>query len=425
MVNSLLHSTAVLSLKLSGYHLSCAVAVVLTYVTLVRGFSLSTITISPTIRAVSSVALYVSNSDSESSVFDGNSLLIFGNGNVANAVMTELENMSIAPTSFKNIFCTYRSLSRDEVNNYQIISENRITYIPFCESSKFVGLCSHILITIPPIVNNEGKTGNHYIDPILDCVGSNPCILDNILSDAFIGYVSTTGVYGNHNNSWVEEKSPTLCKSDSKASAYLDIENRWGEAARMGTRTAFIFRCAGLYGHNLSALHTVRKNGSCNLFLHRDDHVVKESEGTTSRVHLKDVGRAIVACMEKNKMASTINIVNLADSCPAKRSHVMQYACELLEESKAISPMSEKKIKRKHGKSSERRRRRNQDRKRVMNERMKEILAVYGGLSCPSYKEGLKFVLEGNIKKWKIEDNNNNGDSDSDSDSDSDGIKSL
>ncbi len=350
----------------------------------------------------------------EESSHNSDNLIIFGNGNVAKAVLdiltSQTSSLSSIPTrNFNTIYCTYRTSCPTSL---QSKNKSSISYIQFNEASKVVNECSYILVTIPPTVH-EGGT---YADPILDD-NENLGVLDNIPSDAWIGYVSTTGVYGNHNNSWVDESSPTLCTPGSKAFAYLDIERRWKEQIDNDElfestsipyrRRGFVFRCAGLYGDNFSALHTVLKSGVSDDFLQKQEHEKKgRYEGLTSRVHLEDVGRAIVASMgddiiippSPSHESSTINydIVNLADSLPARRSEVMYHANQLLLNSTVtVSFKSEKAV------MSERRRRRKRDRKRVMNDKMRSILNTYSGLKYPSYVEGLKSILEQNTENWQ------------------------
>ena len=298
--------------------------------------------------------------------------------------------------------------------------------------------------------NHPSKRTCMYMDPILD--HPNPKFISSIRSSrAWIGYVSTTGVYGNHNGEWVEEdesSSPLLCCENSKAFAYLDIERRWqhldggmGEGVGTGVdvhvdveqhgegtdwRNVCIFRCAGLYGDDFSALHTVRKKGfqesSSSSNSNPDSNSKQKSIlAYTSRVHLVDVSRAIVACMgigmgigngvESDPQPSS-GVFNLADSMPAPRQEVMQYAYQLLQQSNvdvgvgvdvgvdsgACAGAGAGAGARTSPNTSERRRRRKKDRKRVRNTKMMNLL---GNLSFPTYREGLEDVLANNLNEWK------------------------
>ena len=297
------------------------------------------------------------------------------------------------------------------------------------------------------------KDNNYnYTDPILD----NPTLFNSIIHQhenenenacgAWIGYVSTTGVYGNHDGNWVNESSATLCEEGTKARAYLDIERRWMELELQNEyRNVSIFRCAGLYGDRFSALHTVRKKGvvsgsgsaSASASASASGSELSNSgngqEALTSRVHLIDVGRAIVAGMglkrEGELESSSKGIFNLADSLPAARSEVMGYASNLLLNAGISIPSTTKEGSNPNGIAqvpisvsrplSERRRRRSNDRKKVSNQKMLSDLlhdsdsdsadsgsadsdsdSDSSGLMFPSYREGLKHVMQDNLASW-------------------------
>ena len=297
------------------------------------------------------------------------------------------------------------------------------------------------------------KDNNYnYTDPILD----NPTLFNSIIHQhenenenacgAWIGYVSTTGVYGNHDGNWVNESSATLCEEGTKARAYLDIERRWMELELQNEyRNVSIFRCAGLYGDRFSALHTVRKkgvvsgsgSGSGSASASASGSELSNSgngqEALTSRVHLIDVGRAIVAGMglkrEGESESSSKGIFNLVDSLPAARSEVMGYASNLLLNAGISIPSTTKEGSNPNGIAqvpisvsrplSERRRRRSNDRKKVSNQKMLSDLlhdsdsdsadsgsadsdsdSDSSGLMFPSYREGLKHVMQDNLASW-------------------------
>jgi len=305
-------------------------------------------------------------------------LLIFGNGNVANEVVNHLNGDNC--TAFETIYCTYRKTPP--------ATKSGVKFIHFDYASDVVSDCSHMLITIPPLIT-EDLPGENYRDPVTD----NLDIMHAIPKKMTIGYVSTTGVYGNHNNSWVDETSPILCKPGAKAFAYYDIEKRWQRINYDTNRKVFIFRCAGLYGDKFSALHSVLKSG-----IPKPSSVDPNDEGYTSRVHLKDVARAIIAAMKDTGLNG--GICNLSDSLPAPRSLVMKHAGELMLNHNVTVTGS----KSEDSGTSERNSRRNKDRKRVSNEKMKAILKDEGGLLFPSYFEGLREVLSINIDQWKTID---------------------
>lgn len=297
-------------------------------------------------------------------------LLVFGNGNLAKAIFSELKGTLV----FDQIYCTTRKRNDGE-NAFPDVH-----YIPFENASTILPDCSHVLITIPPVLLKDT-----YSDVILD----NSNIMKSFGHDTVVSYVSTTGVYGNHDGGWVNESSSTLCKSESKASYYLSFEERYQNC--INPENMSIFRCSGLYGNDFSALHTVLKRGGIDWL---DKNNSNDDDDITFRVHLQDAARSILACM----IGGHHGIFNLADDKPASRKEVMQYAYDLLV-SRNISILkqgddSEINV-------SERMRRRVSDRKRVSNTKMRELLSDIGGLRFPTYKEGLQSILQFNLDMWK------------------------
>jgi len=366
------------------------------------------------------------------------------------------------------------------------------------EVVKYLKQSTHVLITIPPqqqFDDNEAKW--NYYDPVLDYLNPNnntntntttnnnnkspnqhplsiytTTILDNNTT-SWIGYVSTTGVYGNHNGAEVDEISATNCIittttpagsiaatstsiTTTKAYAYLDIERRWKDLVldcnnhyrsrmedeeeekddiRIGGRKKVIltvFRCAGLYGNAFSALHTVWKRGYNPV----EDEALKKSRKkgrtttTTSRIHLDDVGRAIISSMNRSSTTNLYNeeddnggdtitndhsfcqVYNLADDESAPRTEVMKFAHELLTNSGYIKTKDDTTTNTlspeyrgpppKEQRLSERTRRRTTEWKRVVNSKMKrELLEPYNGrLLFPTFREGLASIVEDAAENW-------------------------
>ncbi len=404
-------------------------------------------------------------------------LLIFGHGNVAQAVIkyaTTSIDIDINQSSdtyvngpyFDSIICTYHKTPPSTSNLEQQDTYGiPIHYLPFDDNdygeesiihflktntATISQHISHVLMTIPPQPmfdrdskstsssssdsnsrsnkNDDENTAIIYRDVVLDSD-----IMNNIPKCEKMAFVSTTGVYGNHNGGWVDENSQTNCKVGSKAhDGYLKVENQWRDFARSSSKTnqssgatsttssrrrTFIFRCSGLYGSDFSALHTVRKKGWKGSNERREDNNDRH-EDITSRVHLDDVGRAILACLVqpedagngKDQIAHSpydgSDIYNLSDDMPSPRNEVMHFAYGLLKgahidigvgtKSQYHNQQQQRQLENVEGIFSERRKRRTKDRKRVSNKKMKEILQPYGGLKYSSFREGLIDVLKMN-----------------------------
>eukprot|EP00540_Astrosyne_radiata_P021289 CAMPEP_0116845590 /NCGR_PEP_ID=MMETSP0418-20121206/13354_1 /TAXON_ID=1158023 /ORGANISM="Astrosyne radiata, Strain 13vi08-1A" /LENGTH=314 /DNA_ID=CAMNT_0004476723 /DNA_START=17 /DNA_END=962 /DNA_ORIENTATION=+ len=216
-----------------------------------------------------------------------------------------------------------------------------------------------VLVTIPP---------NPSMDALMESLSIQ------LPAKTWVGVVSTTGVYGNHNGEWVNEDSPLLAKEDSMAYQYIEYEQKWQNVATGKEWTLSVFRCSGLYGSQRSALHTIWKMGCVP--------TPRSSEGVTNRIHEEDVARCILNAMRK----ATSGVYNLSDDLPETRSTVMAFAANLLSSIGATMPPCQRT-----GESSTRSRRRRSDVKRVSNSRMKDDLV--DELVFPSYRQGLSAVL--------------------------------
>ena len=203
-------------------------------------------------------------------------------------------------------------------------------------------------------------------------------------------------MYGNHNGDWVNEDSDVKCEPTSKGALYLRAENEWIAAAKSCGWKMNVFRCAGLYGDGRSALHTIRKRG----IQQETKSSAMKVVNPTSRIHEEDAARAILSAMQIHDEIdgdTSFQLYNLADDNPAPRSEVMVFGHELLGGSNLLpsqTPLSSRR------QPSERESRRKTDKKQVDNKRMKERL-LPEGLLYPTYREGLKAVLDVNREKWR------------------------
>jgi nucleoside-diphosphate-sugar epimerase len=235
--------------------------------------------------------------------------------------------------------------------------------------------CTHVLITIPPPRES---------DPVFDAVVRE--LEAHFVRGGWLGFVSTSGVYGNHDSAWVTEESPLLCSEDSPTYRYIRHEELWRERAQRFGWTFRVFRCAGLYGPERSALHTLWKKRTMN---------VSPTAGLTNRIHEADVARAIVASMAMPSKPGDCRVYCLADDEPESRAVVMQYAADLFESigiTVAVEEASDSFP------STTRSRRRGREIKRVSNQRMTEELL--SNLHYPTYREGLTAIFQDRSNPW-------------------------
>lgn len=218
------------------------------------------------------------------------------------------------------------------------------------------------------------------------------------------GFVSTTGVYGNHNGNWVTEESDLKCTPQSNAHLYKQAEEELWQRQSSFDGIVSSFRCAGIYDAHRSALHTVYRQGRPPRSSKSDSDAMEETP--TNRIHTHDIARAIVAsmvtcCSDSRGKNTPLDLVyNLADDEPAPRSLVLNYAADLLQ---GILPNREFEVEAPSASTTttRRERRRLSDRKLVSNRRVKEELLP--NFIYPTYREGLEAILLNPDTPWNQE----------------------
>lgn len=240
---------------------------------------------------------------------------------------------------------------------------NEVSWEDMDRIQKAARSCTHVLVTLPANTQYE----------ICELVASE------VPRGTWVGVISTTGVYGNHNGEWVNEESE--CRSNSP---YIHYENDWRERTKHCKLR--IFRCSGIYGSTTSALHTLYQNGRS----------VNESTNPTNRIHLEDLTDAVLASMNASMhrdAIASVEIYNLSDNLPATRAQVMDYASNLFASVGIRSSMLVSSVR-----SNKRGRRRASESKRVDNTKMKQELLA--SLKYPTFKEGLIAVLNDRSNPW-------------------------
>ncbi len=189
----------------------------------------------------------------------------------------------------------------------------------------------------------------------------------------WIGYLSTNGVYGDHNGGWVSEESD-LRGANLRALRRIEAEKNWLALAETHNLPLIVFRLPGIYGPGRSAIDAVREGKAKRIY--------KEGQ-VFSRMHVEDIAAALSASMERPRLHK---IYNLADDEPAPPQDVIEYACTLLGaeppplvplEEADLSPMAKSFYA---------------DNKRVSNRRLKDALGFK--LRYPTYREGLKAIRD-------------------------------
>ncbi|XP_044509885.1 protein YeeZ isoform X2 [Mangifera indica] len=230
---------------------------------------------------------------------------------------------------------------------------------------------SHLLVSIPPIVGVG--------DPMLQHME----LLRSTLVDGhlqWLGYLSSTGVYGNCGGAWVDEEYPAKPTTEL-GKLRLAAEERWLNLAHDLGLSAQVFRLGGIYGPGRSAVDTIVKQVPLS-----ESQKLRSSGQYTSRIHVDDICQVLKASIQK---PSSGNIYNVVDDYPAPREEVFAYALDLIEEKWSGTYKESKSMEEAEpfGKKGSLR-----GEKRVSNARIKKELSVR--LLHPSYKSGLQSIID-------------------------------
>lgn len=133
----------------------------------------------------------------------------------------------------------------------------------------------------------------------------------------WVGYLSTTGVYGDHAGGWVDEQTP-LSPSTKRGQMRVEAEAAWQDLAAETGMTLHIFRLAGIYGPGRGPFAKVRAGTA--------RRIIKEGQ-VFSRIHVEDIAQVLLASINAPRAGA---IYNLCDNDPAPPEDVIAYAAELL-----------------------------------------------------------------------------------------------
>ncbi|WP_374407046.1 SDR family NAD(P)-dependent oxidoreductase [Pelagerythrobacter sp.] len=153
---------------------------------------------------------------------------------------------------------------------------------------------SHVLSSVPP----SRESGE---DDVLAAYG------DVLAGTPWLGYLSSTGVYGDTGGAWVDESAPV---GTGRRTARSEADAKW---LAMGAR---VLRLPGIYGPGRSALDRVREGTA---------HRIDLPDQVFSRVHVEDIVAGVLAAVDAPPGA-----YNLADDLPASHNAVTEEACRLL-----------------------------------------------------------------------------------------------
>lgn len=228
---------------------------------------------------------------------------------------------------------------------------------PGADMTPALNAATHLLISAAPDADG---------DPVLNALS------DEIAArrDQFewVGYLSTTGVYGDHQGGWVDENTP-LTPATARGIARVEAEAAWASL----DLPLHIFRLAGIYGPGRGPFAKVRAGTA--------RRIIKSGQ-VFSRTHVEDIAQVLWASIQRPNPGS---VYNVCDDDPAPPEDIIGYAAELLGcpvppaedfETAEMTPMARSFYA---------------ESKKVRNDRIKEELGVV--LKYPDYRTGLQALL--------------------------------
>lgn len=278
-------------------------------------------------------------------------LLSFGHGYSARALSQLLQ-----PVGGWRVIGTTRS--QDNANAVRDSGAEPLIW-PGDDIAPALEAATHLLISTSP-----SEAG----DPVLSALKADITRIAPRLQ--WVGYLSTTGVYGDHRGGWVDEATP-LTPTTRRGHLRQKAEAEWQAIPDLPLH---IFRLAGIYGPGRGPFAKVRA-GTARC-------IIKQGQ-VFSRTHVEDIAQVLAASIGAPDPGATYNV---CDDDPAPPQDVISHAADLLGvarpepvafEDAEMSPMARSFYA---------------ESKRVRNDRIKNDLGV--DLRYPSYRDGLRAMIE-------------------------------
>ncbi|HJQ59237.1 MAG TPA: SDR family oxidoreductase [Vineibacter sp.] len=258
--------------------------------------------------------------------------------------------------------------SADKARSLRVAGHDMTSFAtgaPLADPAAALSGVTHVLSSIPPDADGDPALIVHSDD-----------LARHAPQLRWIGYLSTTGVYGDHGGAWIDEATPTAAASD-RAQRRVIAERQWQNlGTRLGVATQ-VFRLPGIYGPGRSALDQVRAGTARR---------IARAGQVFSRIHVADIATTVLASMHRPRAGA---VYNVADDEPAPQADVVAFACDLLgvappplveyaDIEATLSPMARSFYA---------------ETRRVRNHLIKRDLGV--ALAYPTYREGLRAILAG------------------------------
>lgn len=261
---------------------------------------------------------------------------------------------------------TIGGTTRNEERRKELLSSRIRAHLfdadyPIADPDSFFDRLTHILIAIPPDDNGDVAFRLHAQDLI------------NLPNLQWVGYLSSTAVYGDRNGGNVDETSE-LRPTSKRGSRRVRAEEKWMSLFHHHNVPVHVFRLSGIYGAGRSALDSVRVGVARR---------IEKPGHAFNRIHVEDIVQVLRASMNNPNPGS---VYNLSDDAAAPSHELIACACEMLGmnippvipfDEADLAPIALSFYK---------------DNKRVLNNKIKSELGIK--LKYPDYKAGLKRCLE-------------------------------
>ena len=208
-------------------------------------------------------------------------------------------------------------------------------------------------------------------DPVLATLADDIAAAPRLRS---IVYLSSLGVYGEHDGAWIDETTATI-PAHTRGAARVNAELAWQALGRRRGVPVAILRLAGIYGPG--------RNAFVRLLAGRAHRIAKPGH-VFNRIHVADIAQAIDAAWERN----FDGIVNVTDDLPAPPGDQITFAARLL----GIEPPPELTLAQAERTLSPFILSFYAGCARVRNDKLKRTLGVR--LRYPTYREGLQALYD-------------------------------
>jgi nucleoside-diphosphate-sugar epimerase len=167
-----------------------------------------------------------------------------------------------------------------------------------------IGDATHLLISAAP-----DEAG----DPILRALGNDIAAAPDLQA---IAYLSSLGVYGDHQGAWIDESAATI-PAHTRGASRVDAELAWQALGRKRATPVAILRLAGIYGPGQNAFARLKAGRA---------HRIAKPGHVFNRVHVADIAQTIDAAFARN----ADGVFNVTDDLPAPPGDQITYAAALL-----------------------------------------------------------------------------------------------